>query len=372
MKNLLKRTCVLLLVFAMFMSMCSNVFATKLMDGENGKEIYFAWSYYKYDATSGTMVPVQELDSTDNVYFARLSYLNNPSDVTQVMRQFQLVCNANQEIVTNLSTSGISPITDDVKYSFEGNYKDGQLLVAGMTSGGFVQTSMIDDTVTSVTSAALFNVRFKVNRAVNATELKNLFKIAENERLIVRDVNEKLFTIIELPHFAASVKADAETLYTSSTAEKIASNLTGKIISADGTETPVTSGITVELNGDLTPGKNTVTAKYDGYTCDVEIDVKADERDHLEVEGTCNLSYTSGQTLNLTGLTVYEVWKGGNRNVLAPDVYGTEPSRTTPLKVGTHNNQPLKITLGPTLEVTVGNLTVSAADISTAVIGDIT
>ena len=369
MKNLLKRTCVLLLVFAMFMSMCSNVFATKLMDGENGKEIYFAWSYYKYDATSGTMVPVQELDSTDNVYFARLSYLNNPSDVTQVMRQFQLVCNANQEIVTNLSTSGISPITDDVKYSFEGNYKDGQLLVAGMTSGGFVQTSMIDDTVTSVTSAALFNVRFKVNRAVNATELKNLFKIAENERLIVRDVNEKLFTIIELPHFTASVKTGADILYTSSNAEKIASNLTGKIISADGMETTVTSGITVELNGELQPGKNTVTAKYDGYTCDVDIEVSPDTMTGISIENQPQLEYTSGATLNLDALVVKGTWASGHSRELAKTEYTTSPVAGTKLKVA-DNGSKIKITANG-LEAETDALTVSHANISGATIAAI-
>ena len=354
----------------MFMSMCSNVFATKLMDGENGKEIYFAWSYYKYDATSGTMVPVQELDSTDNVYFARLSYLNNPSDVTQVMRQFQLVCNANQEIVTNLSTSGISPITDDVKYSFEGNYKDGQLLVAGMTSGGFVQTSMIDDTVTSVTSAALFNVRFKVNRAVNATELKNLFKIAENERLIVRDVNEKLFTIIELPHFAASVKAEPATIYPSSTMDAIKANLTYKYINETGAEEAVdTDAVTVAPKGALAAGTSTVTVSYKGYSCDVDIEVSTDTMTGISVKTQPDLSYNSGDALNLSDLVVEATWESGNSRELTSNEYTTTPVAGTKLKVA-DNGSKIKITANG-LEAETDALTVSHANISAATIADI-
>lgn len=45
MKNVLKRACSILMAVAMLMSMSSNIFAAKVMDGNNGEAIYFSWSY---------------------------------------------------------------------------------------------------------------------------------------------------------------------------------------------------------------------------------------------------------------------------------------------------------------------------------------
>ena len=366
MKKLFKRTCVLLLVFAMFMSMCSNVFAAKLLDGENGKEIYFSWSYYKYDTTTKQKVPVSKLESTEDIYFARLSYLNNPSDETQVMRQFQFACTANDEIVTNLSTNGITQIRDDVSYNFDRNYKDGQLLVAGVTPSGFVKVSELDDSVTSVTNAALFDVRFKVNRAVQEDELKNLFKIAANERIIVRDVNEKLFTVIELPHFAASVKANPDTIYPTSTMEKIRDNLTYTYIDENGVkEDDVTvADVTVAPKGALAAGTSTVTVSYKGCTCDVDIEVSPDTMTGISIETQPQLEYTSGATLNLDALVVKGTWASGHSRELAKTEYTTSPAAGTELKVA-HNGSKIAITASG-YTVYTNELTVTAADISTA------
>ena len=371
MKKLLKRTCVLLLVFAMFMSMCSNVFATKLLDGDNGKEIYLSWSYYKYDEQSDSLSPVTSLDSTADTYIARLSYSNNPTNLEDVMYSFDLVGEVNHEIVTGITDkSNVYQVTGEgsVGYTFVGNYTDGHILVTGATDSGFVKTKG-NGTKESIPSAGLFNVSFKILKAVNESELKNLFRVAVNENSFIHDKNGKSFTIVELPHFTASVKTGADILYTSSNAEKIASNLTGKIISADGMETTVTSGITVELNGELQPGKNTVTAKYDGYTCDVDIEVSPDTMTGISIENQPQLEYTSGATLNLDALVVKGTWASGHSRELAKTEYTTSPVAGTKLKVA-DNGSKIKITANG-LEAETDALTVSHANISGATIAAI-
>ena len=354
----------------MLMSTLSlNVFAGSIFPGTKDEEIHLEWKYFAYDKDAednNTGAEVHALEA-GKTYSVKLIFADNPEDENSTIMGLCLTVKYDAEAVAIPATG--EKTEEWVYYTYAGtpffaNDGNGQLTAQLATTSGIKNSKN-----KIVKSGAFFEAVIDAKKDVTVENLKTLFQIDQSDsKNMIFDVNEKNFTIVECPTFIASVKTDAETLYTSSNAEKIANNLTGEIISADGTETPVTSGITVELNDNLTPGKNTVTAKYDGYTCDVEIDVVEDERDHLEVEGTCNLSYTSGQTLNLTGLTVYEVWKGGNRNVLAPDMYGTEPSRTTPLKVGTHNNQPLKIKLGTTLEVTVGTLTVTPANIDTVTI----
>ena len=363
MKNLLKRTCVLLLVFAMFMSMCSNVFATKLLDGNNGKEIYLSWSYYKKDGAN--KIPVTQLDSTDDTYYAKLSYSNNPTVSAEVMASFEFFCDVDKDIVTGITGENNFSRVQDVEYIFAGNVIDGRVFVTGAATNGFVQWSEETEKNESVESAGLFFVRFKVTKTVDADKLKTLFKVAVNENSFISDLNGKSFTIIELPHFAASVKDDAGDIYDSSNEATIKSKLNFTLINESGLSQDVSPELVEIEKGSVQNGKLTVTAKYGDYTYDLDIDVKADEREKLDVVGECTLGYTSGQTLNLTGLTVYEVWKSGNRNVVEPDAYETVPSKTTPLKVATHDQQPLKITYSG-YEATVGTLTVSPADINGA------
>ena len=367
MKKLFKRTCVLLLVFAMFMSMCSNVFATKLLDGNNGKEIYLSWSYYKKDGAN--KIPVTQLDDTTSTYYAELSYSNNPTALAEVMASFEFFCDVDKDIVTGITGENNFSRVQDVEYIFAGNVIDGRVFVTGAATNGFVQWSEETEKNESVESAGLFFVRFKVTKTVDADKLKTLFKVAVNENSFISDLNGKSFTIIELPHFAASVKTDADTLYTSSNAEKIASNLTGKIISADGTETTVTSGITVELNGDLTPGKNTVTAKYDGYTCDVEIEVEQDIMESISVTGPTKTSYTSGDTLSLEGFTVTANYKSGTTTTLDEAQYTISPAADTKLTVKDNDGHPITVTATESGKTaTTGTLTVSPANIDTVTI----
>ena len=357
----------------MLMSTLSlNVFAGSIFPGTKDEEIHLEWKYFAYDKDAednNTGAEVHALEA-GKTYSVKLIFADNPEDEKSTIMGLRLTVKYDAEAVAIPATG--EDTEQWVYYTYAGtpffaNDGNGQLTAQLATTSGIKNSKN-----KIVKSGAFFEAVIDAKKDVTKEDLKTLFQIDQSDsKNMIFDVNEKNFTIVECPTFTASVKTGADILYTSSNAEKIANNLTGKIISADGTETPVTSGITVELNDNLTPGKNTVTAKYDGYTCDVVIDVVADERDHLEVEGTCNLSYTSGQTLNLTGLTVYEVWKGGNRNVLAPDVYGTIPSKTTPLTVKDHDKMTLKVKLGE-LEADVGTLTVSPADISTAVIGDIT
>ena len=232
-----------------------------------------------------------------------------------------------------------------------------------------------------VGSGRLFALKVTAKEALTSEDLSKIKIIdsaigkngVRNETYLLNGHSEE-FTIVKLPHFAASVDASTK-LYTRSTKADVKAALTYTFINADGTLGTVdTSKVEVTLpegglQADVT---NKVTVEYEGYTCVVDVTAELDVRTAIKVTKVPpKMSYTSGETLNLTGLEVEAEYRSGYKHVLDSGVYGTIPSKTMPLTVKDHDKTMLKVKLGE-LEADVGTLTVSPADISTAVIGDIT
>ena len=238
-----------------------------------------------------------------------------------------------------------------------------------------------DDEPYLVGSGRLFALKVTAKEALTSEDLSKIKIIdsaigkngVKNETYLLNGHSDE-FTIVKLPHFAASVDASTK-LYTRSTKADVKAALTYTFINADGTLGTVdTSKVEVTLpegglQADVT---NKVTVEYEGYTCVVDVTAELDVRTAIKVTKVPpKMSYTSGETLNLTGLEVEAEYGSGYKHVLDFGVYGTIPSKTTPLTVKDHDKMTLKVKLGE-LEADVGTLTVSPADISTAVIGDIT
>lgn len=185
------------------------------------------------------------------------------------------------------------------------------------------------------------------------------------------DVNKRSFTIVECPAFVARVKDGAADFFPTTTAAKIAENLVGEYIDENGNATAV-SGITVTLPATgLVEGKNVVTASYNGYTCDVTITVKPDTMTGISITHEPNMSYNSGDKLNLTGLVVSAQYASGNTVELGSGVYATDPAKNTELTVAEHNGKRITVTVGSFTAETTGVLTVSPANISGASIEDV-
>lgn len=199
--------------------------------------------------------------------------------------------------------------------------------------------------------------------------MKTLFKVSNESRMF--DVNKRSFTIVECPAFVARVKDGAADFFPTTTAAKIAENLVGEYIDENGNATAV-SGITVTLPATgLVEGKNVVTASYNGYTCDVTITVKPDTMTGISITHEPNMSYNSGDKLNLTGLVVSAQYASGNTVELGSGVYATDPAKNTELTVAEHNGKRITVTVGSFTAETTGVLTVSPANISGASIEDV-
>ena len=337
MKNVLKRACSLLMAVAMLMSMSPNIFAAKVMDGNNGEAIYFSWSYYTLDVESETYSQVTELNSTEEMYYARLTYSNNPSDTAKAMRSFDFYCDIDTDVVTGIA-DGDANISiksiDGVSVASAGSYFNNRLHFTAATASGFVKKVGMANK--SVASAALFDVAFNVTQPVSESALNDLFTVAVDENSFVKDVNDQLFTIIQIPAFTASAKADA-TFYPADTEAEVAQKLTGTFIDANGTSTEVNVA-SVTFKSALTVGDNVVMASYvddDGvtYTCDVAINVTADALTKIEVTTPPKLDYDSGEALDLSGMVVTATYASTKTKVLTEAEYTTSPEEGTVLKI---------------------------------------
>lgn len=369
MKNRLKRVCALLLAIMMLMSTLSlNVFAGSVIPGTKDEKIHLGWKYFEYDEdneAAGAAVQALEAGKT---YCVRLAFFDNPSDENSTVTGATISVRYDAEAV-NIPDTGEATV-NSVFYEYQGTFipnNDGNgLLTITLATTSGIRTNRGK----LVTAGNFFEAVFEAKKTVTEDELKTLFHLGSETNMIF-DVNEKDFTIVECPAFTARVKDGAADFFPTTTAAKIAENLVGEYIDENGNATAV-SGITVTLPATgLVEGKNVVTASYNGYTCDVTITVKPDTMTGISITHEPNMSYNSGDKLNLTGLVVSAQYASGNTVELGSGVYATDPAKNTELTVAEHNGKRITVTVGSFTAETTGVLTVSPANISGASIEDV-
>lgn len=346
-------------------TLSANVFAGTIFTGTKEDTIYLSWQYYEYDKTNKSYTAVSALEE-GKTYAARLMFHNNPADEEQTIVGASLHTEYDVEVV-NIPDAGEATkrsVFCKLAASFTPNNDGNGLLIATYaTADGFWDDGDI------VTDGYFFEARFTAKKAATSEELKTLFKVSNESRMF--DVNKRSFTIVECPAFVARVKDGAADFFPTTTAAKIAENLVGEYIDENGNATAV-SGITVTLPATgLVEGKNVVTASYNGYTCDVTITVKPDTMTGISITHEPNMSYNSGDKLNLTGLVVSAQYASGNTVELGSGVYATDLAKNTELTVAEHNGKRITVTVGSFTAETTGVLTVSPANISGASIEDV-
>ena len=353
----------------MLMSTLSlNVFAGSVIPGTKDEKIHLGWKYFEYDEdneAAGAAVQALEAGKT---YCVRLAFFDNPSDENSTVTGATISVRYDAEAV-NIPDTGEATV-NSVFYEYQGTFipnNDGNGLLTitlATTSGIRTKRGKL------VTAGNFFEAVFEAKKTVTEDELKTLFHLGSETNMIF-DVNEKDFTIVECPAFTARVKDGAADFFPTTTAAKIAENLVGEYIDENGNATAV-SGITVTLPATgLVEGKNVVTASYNGYTCDVTITVKPDTMTGISITHEPNMSYNSGDKLNLTGLVVSAQYASGNTVELGSGVYATDPAKNTELTVAEHNGKRITVTVGSFTAETTGVLTVSPANISGASIEDV-
>lgn len=353
----------------MLMSTLSlNVFAGSVIPGTKDEKIHLGWKYFEYDEdneAAGAAVQALEAGKT---YCVRLAFFDNPSDENSTVTGATISVRYDAEAV-NIPDTGEATV-NSVFYEYQGTFipnNDGNgLLTITLATTSGIRTNRGK----LVTAGNFFEAVFEAKKTVTEDELKTLFHLGSETNMIF-DVNEKDFTIVECPAFTARVKDGAADFFPTTTAAKIAENLVGEYIDENGNVTAVSDfTVTLPATG-LVEGKNVVTASYNGYTCDVTITVKPDTMTGISITHEPNMSYNSGDKLNLTGLVVSAQYASGNTVELGSGVYAIDPAKNTELTVAEHNGKRITVTVGSFTAETTGVLTVSPANISGASIEDV-
>lgn len=361
MKLNFKRFCALALAVAMLLSAsCITVFAKQILTGNSGTTAYLGWTYYSDTAQSNV---VTELKAGET-YYVNLNFYNNPTVKEDSIQNFTLFFTPDPEEV---SVERIVP--RDVP-GLQNNIDNGVVKLAFANTEGISKTVGLDTVILQSGIIATFFV--KANKDISST--KGLLSIDVDRAVMTNghvDAESKHMSVVEIPHFAARLADNAPDFFPTTTAAKIAENLVGEYIDENGNVTAVSDfTVTLPATG-LVEGENVVTASYNGYTCDVTITVKPDTMTGISITHEPNMSYNSGDKLNLTGLVVSAQYASGDTVELGSGVYATDPAKNTELTVAEHNGKRITVTVGSFTAETTGVLTVSPANISGASIEDV-
>ena len=293
-----------------------------------------------------------------------LNFYNNPTVKEDSIQNFTLFFTPDPEEV---SVERIVP--RDVP-GLQNNIDNGVVKLAFANTEGISKTVGLDTVILQSGIIATFFV--KANKDISST--KGLLSIDVDRAVMTNghvDAESKHMSVVEIPHFAARLADNAPDFFPTTTAAKIAENLVGEYIDENGNATAV-SDFTVMLPATgLVKGENVVTASYNGYTCDVTITVKPDTMTGISITHEPNMSYNSGDKLNLTGLVVSAQYASGDTVELGSGVYATDPAKNTELTVAEHNGKHITVKVGSFTAETIGTLTVNPADISGASIEDV-
>lgn len=361
MKLNFKRFCALALAAAMLLSAsCITVFAKQILTGNSGTTAYLGWTYYSDTAQSNV---VTELKAGET-YYVNLNFYNNPTVKEDSIQNFTLFFTPDPEEV---SVGRIVP--RDVP-GLQNNIDNGVVKLAFANTEGISKTVGLDTVILQSGIIATFFV--KANKDISST--KGLLSIDVDRAVMTNghvDAESKHMSVVEIPHFAARLADNAPDFFPTTTAAKIAENLVGEYIDENGNATAVSNFTVMLPAAGLVKGENVVTASYNGYTCDVTITVKPDTMTGISITHEPNMSYNSGDKLNLTGLVVSAQYASGNTVELGSGVYATDPAKNTELTVAEHNGKRITVTVGSFTVETTGVLTVSPANISGASIENV-
>lgn len=346
----LRRLCALLLSIAMLVSACCvNIFAAELISGTNGKIVYLNWSFYSdYKMTT----PVETLEK-GSTYYAKLSFYNNPT-----------------ELLNSICGFGLYYDFDNSSVSVETLYEK-DVAITKNISGNTIKISCASESGISYTddegntrireNGALLEAKFTVQKEFSYEELHTIFTLNNGNNQII-DGYFNWFTVVSLPDFHAELTGTEE-IYTSSSPDEIAKNISATFINENYERSTITDGISITLpEGGLQTGENTVTASYlykgVTYTCDVTITVVEDELRSIAVTThPTKLAYASGEALDLSGMVVTATYASNKTKELTG--YTTEPEAGDKLTIAANNEKPVEVSYGG-MTAKTENLTVSA------------
>ena len=239
------------------------------------------------------------------------------------------------------------PLADVGGSNFIGSVAvSGMVTISGGTASGV--------TVRAGQSAEFGKIAFKVSKNLRATEAVFKFDAAYADNELADSVtnpldfgmgDEQSVTVYGQPYLTASAKADAK-FYDTTTLEQLQAGLAVQRIDEAGKATDVTD-FTVSVT-DWKTGENTVTVTAGGLSTTVTVEAVADTVEFIEKgsQPTKGLVYTSGETLDLSGMTIKVYYASGIEKIVGINDNGctTEPENSTTLTVNLHNTKKITVT----------------------------
>lgn len=356
----LRRLCALLLSIAMLVSACCvNIFAAELISGTNGKNVYLNWSFYSNYAMT---VPVETLEE-GSTYYAKLSFYNNPTELRDSIGAFGLYYDFDGSAIS------VTTLYDkDVALSAK-NISGNTIKMTWASPSGISYTD--DEGNTQIReNGALLEAKFTVQKNFSYEELQTIFTLNKSDNPNIVDGTGAWFTIISLPDFYAELTGTGK-IFTSSSVDEIARNITATFINENYERSTITDDISITLpEGGLQSGENTVTASYQykgvTYTCDVTINVTADTLTKIEVTMQPRLEYFSGEALDLSRMVVTATYASTRTKELTKTEYTTSPEEGTVLKMADSGSTVAVTADGQTAETSALTVTPKSVKIPVA------
>ena len=329
-----KRLISLVLVLAMMLSMTVTAGAAPLVVGTNGKTIYL--SMQVTDADGNELTSAQK----DDYLYVRINFAGNSTVLEESVRNYNVLMSFDGAKMTYAGIDTDTPLTKpEIKSPRDGIVKAGWASTEGIVKKegtGPAAKYVLQE------SGLLTLIWLQATSDLTADDIASIQFLDSYNTDTLRMGD---YSVVIAPALDVSVK-DGVILYDTSSEQDIKNALTVTYIDASGDQTPVTNFALDKTS--LTVGSNELTVTANGISEKVTVQAVEDMVVSIEKgdQPTKGLVYTSGDTLDLSGMTIKVHYASGIEKIVGINDNGctTEPENGTTLTVNLHNTKKITVT----------------------------
>ena len=329
-----KRLISLVLVLAMMLSMTVTAGAAPLVVGTNVKTIYL--SMQVTDADGNELTSAQK----DDYLYVRINFAGNSTVLEESVRNYNVLMSFDGAKMTYAGIDTDTPLTKpEIKSPRDGIVKAGWASTEGIVKKegtGPAAKYVLQE------SGLLTLIWLQATSDLTADDIASIQFLDSYNTDTLRMGD---YSVVIAPALDVSVK-DGVILYDTSSEQDIKNALTVTYIDASGDQTPVTNFALDKTS--LTVGSNELTVTANGISEKVTVQAVEDMVVSIEKgdQPTKGLVYTSGDTLDLSGMTIKVHYASGIEKIVGINDNGctTEPENSTTLTVNLHNTKKITVT----------------------------
>lgn len=328
-----KRLISMVLVMVMVLSMTVTASAAPIVVGTNDKTIYLSMQ-----VTDKNGNELQSANSGDFLY-VRVNFAGNSAvSSEQSVRNYNLLMTFDGTKMSYVDVDKKNPLTVPQAKAPE----NGIIKAAWSNTNGITKTiGEGPEAISQIQESGLLTLFWlKASSALTAEDIASIKFLSSytNSNGTTDTLKMGDYSIVISP--ALDITVDG-TLYDTSTESEIRNALTVQYINVDGTKSNVNS-FTVDKTS-LAVGENDVTVTANGVSETIKINAVKDDIESIAVTTQPRLAYTSGDKLDLSGMTVTATCKSGKSKTV--DSYTTDIATGTTLTVREHDGKELTVTV---------------------------